>query len=111
MVVTYEAEKNEAIVYIDGVPVKVFDAMTGPLESTSVSSRVWHVSHVNHWLALNSALMTSVQNDLYFGLHLVEENINCMLSDVRLWNVALSVEKIHQYMKEQPSRTDPRLIG
>jgi hypothetical protein len=34
-----------------------------------------------------------------------------MLSDVRLWNVALSVEKIHQYMKEQPSRTDPRLIG
>eukprot|EP00029_Vermamoeba_vermiformis_P008450 TRINITY_DN3960_c0_g1_i1.p1 TRINITY_DN3960_c0_g1~~TRINITY_DN3960_c0_g1_i1.p1 ORF type:complete len:424 (+),score=124.23 TRINITY_DN3960_c0_g1_i1:198-1469(+) len=85
VVVTYEAEKNEAIVYIDGVPVKVFDAMTGPLESTT--------------------------NDLYFGLHLVEENINCMLSDVRLWNVALSVEKIHLYMKEQPARTDPRLIG
>lgn len=40
MVVTYEAEKNEAIVYIDGVPVKVFDGMTGPLESTTVSSGV-----------------------------------------------------------------------
>jgi len=52
-----------------------------------------------------------IKNDLYFGLHLVEDNINCMLSDVRLWNVALSTEKIQQYMKEHPSRTEPRLIG
>jgi hypothetical protein len=34
-----------------------------------------------------------------------------MLLDVRLWRVALSKEKIQQYMKEPPSESDPALIG
>jgi hypothetical protein len=82
---TYDAERMEAIVYVDGNPVKVFDSMQGSISTTD--------------------------NDLYFGLHLSEDYINGMLLDVRLWRVALTKEKIQQYMKEPPSEADPALIG
>jgi len=68
--VTYSEKQGQAMVYVNGQEVKIFSDMVGPLQPT--------------------------KNELYFGLHLQEQSISGMISDVRIWKKVMTPEQIQQ---------------
>lgn len=90
----------EATIFVDGVPVRKFTDMMGPLDHAA-------------------------QNDLLFGVHLAEEHISGYIANVRVWKKILTPEKLTQiavYKGSAPSRSglpepdlvsanDPDLVG
>jgi len=85
LTVTYNESASEACVYVNGTLAKKFGDMQGPLDCTS--------------------------NDLFFGLHLVDDFIIGNLSDIRIWKKVLTEQEIREYMTESPEATDPDLVG
>jgi hypothetical protein len=73
-------------VYVDGRLVKKFDSMMGPLDITA-------------------------ENDMHFGLHLVQDFVCGMVSDVRVWRVAHDEAFIRRHMYTPPPEDHPGLVG
>eukprot|EP01121_Diplochlamys_sp_Union-15-3_P000694 TRINITY_DN10580_c0_g1_i1.p1 TRINITY_DN10580_c0_g1~~TRINITY_DN10580_c0_g1_i1.p1 ORF type:complete len:442 (+),score=65.32 TRINITY_DN10580_c0_g1_i1:90-1415(+) len=85
LAVTYNANATEACVYVNGILIKRFENMLGTLDCTN--------------------------NDLYFGLNLVDDHIRGNLSDIRIWKKILTEQQIRDYMTDPPSSEDSDLVG